>query len=251
MKFFAPIFIIFTMTLGIVAQVKTAEKVVSYKLKDSLQTIVVTTKDWTSVSGTARFFERKTFKSAWKATGKTFPIVVGRTGLAWSDDANMMAETQPHKVEGDGKSPAGMFMLTSIFAASDQTVKLPFTKLVEYTECVDDSKSRYYNKIVNRLQTGMFDWKSSEKMLAVGDQYELGVFVAHNSNPAIPNKGSCIFLHIWKDSSTGTSGCTAMEKPNVEVITSWLDAAKKPILIQLPEPIYSQYQKLWKLPKLK
>ncbi len=239
------------MALGIVGQVKTAEKTVSYKLKDSLQTIVVTTKDWKAVSGTARFYERKTLKSAWKATGKLFPVVVGKTGLAWSDDANMKAETHPHKVEGDGKSPAGMFMLTSIFASSDQTVKLPFRKLGEFTECVDDSKSRYYNKIVDRLQTGMFDWKSSEKMLAVGEQYELGVFVAHNSNPAVAGKGSCIFLHIWKDSSTGTSGCTAMEKSNMETIISWLDNAKNPMLIQLPEPIYSQYQTLWKLPKIK
>jgi L,D-peptidoglycan transpeptidase YkuD (ErfK/YbiS/YcfS/YnhG family) len=251
MKSFAPLFVIFTMALGIVAQVKTAEKIVSYKLKDSLQTIVVSTKDWTSVTGTARFFERKTLKSAWKATGQKFPVVVGNTGLAWSDDANIKAETHPHKVEGDGKSPAGIFMLTSIFAASNQDVKLPFRKLGEFTECVDDPKSRYYNKIVDRLQTGMFDWKSSEKMLAVGEQYELGVFVAHNSNPAIPNKGSCIFLHIWKDSSTGTSGCTAMEKSNMETIISWLDNSKNPMLIQLPEPIYSQYQTLWKLPKLK
>jgi L,D-peptidoglycan transpeptidase YkuD (ErfK/YbiS/YcfS/YnhG family) len=251
MKLFAPIIVGLAIALGIAAQVKTTEKPVSYKLKDSLQTIVVTTKDWTSISGTARFFERKTLKSPWKVTGKTFPIVVGRTGLAWSDDANMMAETQPHKVEGDGKSPAGMFMLTSVFAVSNQTVKLPFTKLAESTECVDDAKSNHYNKIVDKFQVGNYDWDSSEKMLAVREQYALGVFVAHNSLPAVPNKGSCIFLHIWKDATTGTSGCTAMEKSNMETIISWLDADKKPMLIQLPEKIYSQYQTLWKLPKLK
>ena len=232
------------------AQVKTPEKKIVYKYSESLQTVVVTTKDWNAVQGKAQLFERKTTKSAWKAVGKSFPIVVGAKGLAWSNDANMKAETQPHKIEGDGKAPAGMLMLTSAFASSEQKVKLPFTKLVESTECVDDVKSSHYNKIVDKFQVGNYDWKSSEKMLAIGEQYELGVFVAHNSERKKGN-GSCIFLHIWKDSNSGTAGCTAMERANIEKIFAWIDNEKKPFLIQLPEEIYKQYQKTWKLPNLK
>lgn len=232
------------------AQVKTPEKKIEYKYSDSLQTVVVTTKDWNAVQGKAQLFERKTTKSAWKPVGQSFPVVVGKNGLAWSNEANMKAETHPHKKEGDGKAPAGIMMLTSAFAAKEQKVNLPFTKLVESTECVDDVKSNHYNKIVDKFQVGVYDWKSSEKMLEVGEQYELGVFVAHNSD-RIKGDGSCIFLHIWKDANSGTAGCTAMERSNIEKIFSWIDNKKKPFLIQLPENIYQQYQKTWKLPNLK
>lgn len=223
------------------------------KLSKSLQAVVVTTKDWNAVQGTARLFERPTTKSQWKAVGKGFPVVVGKKGLAWSDDARMKAETEPHKVEGDGKSPAGIFDLTSAFGSSEKPdfVKLPYTRLEEWTECVDDTKSSHYNKIVNRMQVGNYDWDSSEKMLAVGEQYDLGVFVAHNSNPAAKGKGSCIFLHIWKTDSTGTAGCTAMTRENIEKVLSWLKPDKNPVLIEMPETNYKSYQSLWKLPKIK
>jgi D-alanyl-D-alanine dipeptidase len=128
-------------------------------------------------------------------------------------------------------------------------VKLPFTQLEEFTECVDDTKSSHYNKIVNRMQVGNFDWQSSEKMLAVGAEYDLGVFVAHNSNPVTKGAGSCIFLHIWKDAESGTAGCTAMTRENLETILTRIDAAKNPVLIQLPEDTYKQYQTKWKLPR--
>ncbi len=162
----------------------------------------------------------------------------------------MKAETEPHKREGDGKSPAGIFKLTSTFGSADKPVfvKLPYTKLVEGTECVDDVKSSHYNTIVDRTQVGNVDWNSSEKMLAVGAQYDLGVFVAHNSNPPVAGKGSCIFLHIWKTDATGTAGCTAMERATIEKILGWLDAGKNPVLVQMPEEDYRRFQSQWKLP---
>jgi D-alanyl-D-alanine dipeptidase len=122
--------------------------------------------------------------------------------------------------------------------------------LGDSTECVDDVKSSHYNKIVDRLKVGNFDWQSSEKMLAVGAEYELGVFVAHNTYPVNNGGGSCIFLHVWKDAASGTAGCTAMARENLEIILKWADEKKNPVLIQLPVDSYQQYQTAWKLPKL-
>ncbi|MBA2619809.1 MAG: hypothetical protein H0U87_01265, partial [Acidobacteria bacterium] len=164
-------------------------------LKNSLQAIVVTTKDWNAVQGTVRLFERANKHSAWKPAGRSFAVVVGKKGLGWSVDAPVMAEGEPHKIEGDGKAPAGIFSLTSAFGSSAKPdfVKLPFTRLTETIECVDDTKSKQYNLIVDNKSVPV-DWTSSEKMLAVGTAYDLGVFVAHNSNPPEAGKGSCIFL---------------------------------------------------------
>ncbi len=219
----------------------------------SLQAFVVTTKDWNAMQGNAQIFERKTVKSSWKAVGKSFAVVVGKNGMAWGAGLNELPSDTGRllmKTEGDGKSPAGIFTLTSAFGSAEKaaSVKIPFTKLEQYTECVDDVKSSHYNKIVNRMQVGMFDWESSEKMLAVGTQYDLGVFVAHNSNPINKGGGSCIFLHIWKDEKSGTAGCTAMARENIEAALNFFDPKKNPVLIQLPEDSYKQFQTKWKLP---
>ena len=157
------------------------------------------------------------------------------------------------KLEGDGKSPAGFFPLTAAFGVSTKpsALLMPYTKLDQYTECVDDVKSSFYNRMVNRMQVGNFDWKSSEKMLAVGPQYELGVFVGYNSFPVERGKGSCIFLHIWKDALTGTAGCTAMKRQDLELLVSWLSPAKNPYLVQLAQDVYNSSRKSWNLPKLK
>lgn len=246
--------ICFGIALGVNAQVKTVvpppQKI---PFDRSLQAVVVTTPSWSSVPGSAALFERKNAKSNWKAIGERFPVVVGRNGLAW-DERTLSPKDPPQiKHEGDGRAPAGIFPLTSTFGTSprsDQT-RLPYTKLEEFTECVDDPKSNFYNKIVNRMQVGNFDWKSSEKMLAVGAQYDLGVFVAYNSYPPVPGNGSCIFLHIWKDAASGTSGCTAMARENLERIVKWLDPAKNPYLIQMPTETYQASRKSSNLPKLK
>jgi L,D-peptidoglycan transpeptidase YkuD (ErfK/YbiS/YcfS/YnhG family) len=223
------------------------------KISKSLQAVVVTTKDWNTLKGKAQLFERPNAKAQWKAVGVSFPVVVGKNGLGWSVDAPIKADAQPHKVEGDGRAPAGIFDLTSAFGSSEKPayVKLPYTRLEEWTECVDDTKSNHYNKIVNRMQVGNFDWNSSERMLAVGEQYDLGVFVGHNSNPPQKGKGSCIFLHIWKTDSTGTAGCTAMTRENIEKVVGWLAPEKNPVLVQITETDYKTFQNLWKLPKIK
>ncbi len=236
------------------AQVKTPESPkVKVPFERSLQAVVVTTRGWDSVTGQAALFERKNEKSEWKQDGESFPIVVGRSGLAWGELLNGDIDMAKIKQEGDGNSPAGLFPLTSAFGVGSKpnAVELPYTRLDQYTECVDDSRSSFYNRIVNRMQVGNFDWKSSEKMLAVGEQYALGMFVAYNTFPVERGRGSCIFLHIWKDANSGTAGCTAMERRNLERIVAWASPAKNPYLVQMPREIYNKRQKAWKLPKLK
>ncbi len=254
MKIFASIFLLF-LALEVFGQVKKPEppKVI-LPYAQSLQTIVVTTDDWNATKGEAQMFERKNARSKWKTVGETFPVVIGKNGLAWgaglhelpSDTGRLLLKT-----EGDGKSPAGIFALSSAFGSSEKPnfVKLPYTRLEEFTECVDDVKSSHYNKIVDRMKVGNYDWKSSEKMLEIGEQYDLGVFVGHNSERQAGG-GSCIFLHIWKDADSPTVGCTATSRENIEKVLSFLDAKKNPVLIQLPKDSYAQFQTKWKLPKL-
>ncbi len=254
MKVLFTLISLFSLSLTISSQVK---KPVVPALKSpfnkSLQAVVVVTDDWDNTNGSAILYERKNEKGAWKSTGEAFPVVVGRNGLAWADLLSGDIDMAKIKHEGDGNAPAGLFPMTSAFGSGSKpnALELPYTKLDQSTECVDDQKSNFYNRIVNRMQVGNFDWKSSEKMLAVGPEYELGVFVAYNTYPVEKGRGSCIFLHIWKDANTPTSGCTAMERRNLERIVGWLSPAKNPYLVQMPKKIYDSRRKAWKLPKLK
>jgi D-alanyl-D-alanine dipeptidase len=219
---------------------------------ESLQAVVVTTENWTNTKGEARVYERSDVKSEWKAVGDEFDVVIGRSGLAWGQDS-APEKIADFKKEGDGKSPAGLFPLTFAFGKADSagSSKLSYRKLDKFTECIDDAASHHYNRVVGRMQVGVFDWKSSEKMAEITPEYDLGVFVAYNSYPVVKGNGSCIFLHIWKDANTPTSGCTAMEKANLEKIVNRLDPKKNPYLVQLPEGEYANYQRSWNLPKLK
>lgn len=219
---------------------------------ESRQAVAVTTADWDAATGKAQLFERSSAKAKWKAVGSSFSVVIGRSGLAWALDSAPESASN-FKKEGDGRSPAGLFPLTYAFGSATKPEQLdfPYTKLESSTECVDDPTSTHYNKIVDRYQVGNFDWKSSEKMLEVGAEYGLGVFVAYNSYPVRNGDGSCIFLHIWKAADSPTSGCTAMERSDLEKIVSWLEPAKVPYLVQLPGPEYKKLRKRWNLPELK
>jgi len=224
-----------------------------------LQAVIVITKEWKAVEGIARLYERKTPRSKWRTASESFPVVVGRGGLGLGDSPTELWQKDLTglrpliKREGDGKSPAGLFPL--IFAFGSQTApgstKLSYVVLDEFAECVDDAESSHYNTIVNRMRVGNFDWKSSEKMLAVGEQYDRGIVVGYNSYPPKSGLGSCIFLHIWKDAFTGTSGCTAMKRSDLENLLARLDPARNPYLVQLPAAEYIRHKKPWKLPKLK
>lgn len=218
----------------------------------SRQAVVVTTKDWNETKGEARLYERGAPGAKWITKGEAFPVVVGRAGLAWAQDSSPEKGAQ-FKMEGDGKSPAGLFPLTFAFgtAVKPERVTFPYTRVVQFTECVDDVKSSHYNKIVNRMQVGNFDWKSSEKMIEIVPEYELGVFVAYNSYPVVRSSGSCIFLHVWKDPASATSGCTAMSRTDLERIVAWLEPGLNPYLVQLPEAEYKSLRKSWNLPKHK
>lgn len=221
--------------------------------KKSEQMVLVTTKDWNAVQGRLQRYERK--GKDWKAAGDSFDVVIGRNGLAWGKGLHEDQKQEMNKKEGDGKSPAGIFILSSAFgfAPSEEAnfLKLPYTHVTESTQCVDDVKSNHYNRIVDVYQVGNYDWESAEKMLAVGEQYRWGIFVDHNTYPRVNGDGSCIFLHIRADSNTGTAGCTAMEGANMNTLLKWLDKTKRPVLVQLPQSEYERLQKKWKLPKQK
>jgi hypothetical protein len=231
-------------------------------LMQSTQMIVVTTPDWNAVEGTLQRYERSTPHGAWRAAGEPIPIVVGQSGMGWgrgviaTDDLKVRLASDPVKKEGDGRSPAGVFSLGTAFGDAPQRLaglKTPYLQLTPSIDCVDDSGSKYYNRVVDR-STVAPDWNSSEHMRSVGEAYRWGIVVGHNggdmsaADPPVRGSGSCVFLHIWGSSTRGTAGCTAMSQNKLETLLTWIDPTHKPLLVQLPAPGYAQLARRWGLP---
>jgi hypothetical protein len=150
--------------------------------------------------------------------GEPIPIVVGSKGMGWgiglidAGQPGVRFEPEPIKIEGDGKSPAGVFALGTAFGYAAQPppgLKLPYLVLAPSIECVDDASSKNYNRIVDR-STVAPDWNSSEHMRDVGESYRWGVVIDHNATvpgrtAPRPGGGSCVFLHIWHSPDRGTA----------------------------------------------
>lgn len=220
-------------------------------IDNSEELVVVTTPDWTSTSGTMQRFERSAPTSEWRSIDLPVPLVVGRTGIAWGVGFDGVSAGGPHKHEGDGKAPAGIFPLDTAFgfAARDSVVgvKLPYVQLIPTTDCVDDTASAHYNTVVDRAIVPRVDWSSAEHMREVG-QYKIGVIVGYNAMPPVKGRGSCIFLHIWAGPDSHTAGCTAFDEAKLREVIMWLDPKKQPLLVQLTTADYARLQPSWKLP---
>src|SRR5262249_40165806 len=218
-------------------------------IAESRQLVLVTTGGWNAVNGEMRLYERDSINDQWKAVGEKIPIVVGRNGMAWGKGLHGEAiDEGPVKQEGDGRSPAGVFSLSSAFgyAPPEQAGegRVPYVQAVATLECVDGPQSAHYNRIIDRSPVENPDWKNSERMRRDDDQYRWGVVVDHNAQGA-PGRGSCVFLHIWEAPGKGTSGCAAMSSSSMERLLRWLEAEKRPRLVQLPQTEFECLRTVW------
>ena len=217
----------------------------------SRQIVVVVTPNWASTTGTMTRFERSAAGSPWNRVEAPIPIVVGRTGLAWGVGFDDASADGPHKHEGDGKAPAGIFPLDTAFgfAQSMPDVRLPYVELLPTTDCVDDIASTHYNTVVDKSGVPRVDWNSAEHMREVS-QYKIGVIVSYNASPPIKGRGSCIFLHIWNGPDSHTAGCTAFDESKLHDVMQWLDPARRPLLVQLTTTAYAQLRTKYGLPAI-
>ena len=218
--------------------------------------ILVITDSSKATKGNLYYFERDRSQTAWIRRYDKVAIALGRNGLGWGRGLHNIPNrvNLPMKKEGDGRSPAGVFVLSHVFGYKpvDQmmSLKMPYICITEMSECIDDVSSQYYNEIISRDKVKDVDWQSSERMGFAGIYYELGVVVDHNKNPIKKGAGSCIFLHNWSNPKETTAGCTTMDPLKMKAIVYWLDEVKNPILIQLPRNLYIELFKKWELPDL-
>ncbi|MDH4945259.1 L,D-transpeptidase family protein [Sulfurimonas sp. C5] len=188
--------------------------------------------------------------SAYENSKKVFENIdvnIGKNGLGWGLGVREIPhkKSEPIKMEGDKKAPAGIFQLGVAFGYQKQIdLKLPYLYADDKLLCVDDVDSKFYNRFVN-FDKGI---QSFEHMKRDDEQYKYGLTVVHNQQQ-IKKRGSCIFLHIQKSPNHPTVGCTSMKEKDLLKILKWLDKDKNPILIQVPKLYLNEVYKLY--PELK
>lgn len=221
-------------------------------IDQSLQLVVVKSADWNLSDGILYTYERKSLNDPWKEVLSPFPVVLGINGLAWGVGLQDYRSEGKAKVEGDKKSPAGIFSLSSAFGyrsgEESGVLHMPYQQITVETRCIEDSKSAYYNQIVeeNNIKP---DWESADRMAREDNLYSWGIFIDHNTAQEAES-GSCIFMHVWRGPDQGTLGCTAMDQYKLQELIFWLRSSKNPLLVQLPKIEYLNKQDTWHLPAL-
>ena len=111
--------------------------------------------------------------------------------------------------EGDGKTPAGVFLFTKAFGILENPgTKFEYVQVDERHYWVDDSRSKYYNQLVD-IKNVVPDWKSAEHILEYGECYHYVLATSFNVEK-IPGAGSAVFLHCVSDDADATAGCIAI-----------------------------------------
>jgi len=243
------LFIIFLATAFIIVSPCAAQ------IEHAGQLVFVISPDWSSTTGLMYLFNRT--PDGWIQYNVPWKVFLADSGLAWGIGLHTIPPGERKKVEGDRRSPAGIFELGDFFgydSVPPAGIRFPYQRATKTLHCIDDTGSVFYNSLVsenevNRDSAGKLPWRSSEVMKMDSAFYKYGIVVKHNPH-SIPGKGSCIFLHIVGSDSSATSGCTAMGETNLLFLMQWLDPDMHPLLVQIPASAFREYLLEWNLPLL-
>ncbi|MEN8146053.1 MAG: L,D-transpeptidase family protein [Campylobacterota bacterium] len=209
----------------------------------SEQLILIVSDDFNNTHAVLTRYEKQ--QNTFKQVDKNIIVNIGRNGLAWGigESGFTPQPNEPVKREGDGRAPAGIFLISKAFGyAPAIETKMPYVQADKELICVDDSQSKDYNKIIDKNSSD--DPKSFEWMRRDDDLYKVGLVVEHNTK-AKKGAGSCIFFHIRKSEDAPTAGCSAMKEEDLNTIIRWLDPAKNPKVVQIASSYCSKAEDLY------
>jgi L,D-peptidoglycan transpeptidase YkuD (ErfK/YbiS/YcfS/YnhG family) len=193
--------------------------------------IVVTVPTLTSPAGTLRLFERRRSDAGWSAVGAAEPVTLGSKGVAWGRAFRYLAAAdEPIKVEGDKRSPAGIYPIGRPFGFA-HSQRADYLRLRPDSVCVEDPLSPAYNTIISENALGRS--VGAQNMGAIA-QFRRGLIIDYPTDA--PNRaGSCIFIHIQKNDPTGgTAGCLNLPENRVAALQKFANKHLT-VLVLMPE----------------
>ena len=113
------------------------------------------------------------------------------------------------KQEGDGATPAGLLPLRAVLYRADRlpapVAAVPVRPLVPGDGWCDDPEHPAYNRTVRLPITA-----SAETLWRDDAVYDIIGILGWNDGPAVPGRGSAIFLHLGRPDFAPTLGCIAL-----------------------------------------
>ena len=120
------------------------------------------------------------------------------------------------KIEGDSKTPIGLYELGDLFYRSDRLekpqTKLKIIKISKSMGWCDDARDKSYNKLIQATKKRRY-----EKLFRKDYKYDLLIPIKYNFKKVVPYKGSAIFIHLTKNYQP-TAGCIALSKKDFLIL---------------------------------
>ncbi|MBM3565201.1 MAG: hypothetical protein FJX42_03700 [Alphaproteobacteria bacterium] len=138
--------------------------------------------------------------------------------LAWRDTTVVCAlgrgGVSADKREGDGTTPAGLMPLRYVLFRPDRLAappsRLPVRPITPQDGWCDDPARSEYNRPVSLPFAGHHEvlWRADRV-------YDVIVVLGWNDAPAVPDKGSAIFMHVARPDFSPTEGCVALTQDDL------------------------------------
>ena len=155
----------------------------------------------------------------WVAVAGPYAARLGRAGLSAS------------RREGDGTTPTGMFRIGRTMYGNEPNpgVRFRYRRLRCGDWWDEDPSSPTYNSFQHvRCGTKPPFGGASEGMWEQPRPYPFLAVIEYNTRPAVPGRGSGIFLHA----QTGgpTIGCVSLRKEELRAVLRWLRPEAAPMI---------------------
>ena len=129
------------------------------------------------------------------------------------------------KIEGDNKTPKGLYTLGPLYYRKDRlpklSTKLKKIEIMKNFGWCDDVKSKFYNKpIKTNINV------RHEKLYRNDKKYDLLIPIEYNSKRPKKNKGSAIFLHLTSNYKK-TQGCVAIKEKDMLILLNIINKKTK------------------------
>ena len=129
------------------------------------------------------------------------------------------------KIEGDKKTPIGIFDLGDLFYRADRFEK-PFTSLKTHKidknmAWCNDVNHKNYNKLIKIDKNIRY-----EKLFRKDYKYDFFIPIKYNFKKVIPGNGSAIFIHLTKNYKP-TTGCVALSKKDFLILIKLINKNTK------------------------
>jgi len=129
------------------------------------------------------------------------------------------------KIEGDNKTPKGLFALGPLYYRKDRlpklSTKLKKIEIMKNLGWCDDVKSKLYNKSIKTNNN-----VRHEKLYRNDKKYDLLIPIEYNFKKPKKNKGSAIFLHLTSNYRK-TQGCVAIKEKDMLILLKLINKNTK------------------------